>query len=687
MGRIYDSRKGRQMSELGNDGRNESNDSWNWRPWLSRPLSPPRRFCRAFLRAFLILAALVVAPAITGVWILIVPQYKATAEIRVRPIVHDILGQSHAIPLYDSFMNTQVSILRSPTVLQRVLDQKDVQRTEWYKNPPKSLIDNEVRPAMERLRDVLSARPRRGTELVDVSFEARRRRDAELVLNALLDQYVSHIAEMADSTSDKIYKELCERYKSLEKEIEGLEGILIKLRAELGTDDPEELVAMKRASLEEIEGKYRTVYLNMEMAKWSQKQLEEVVAKIKAKIRRRTEDEKNKSDGAGAASGGSPAGKSIADFVKAEADRERKLQTVKAQVKLFAYQSQLLLREVEKQRKDFAKTFANAQKLEKENDALRHKRRQFASYRDSLYQMDLKRKAPGSISVMTRAITSSEPSNDRRVPFTVLTLLAVFVVALTYGFVHSRRMSSRYWIGFIGSLPDTPFLGKLPLVHMSRRRSPKIDPDDQDLLDGVRIVSTSLLARIGDKPGRMVMVTSPDAGDGRSTAAILLARNLARCGVKVLLADADMRNGDLSRTFGLEEAPGVTDCLRDSAPTPEKRIFESDIPNLHIMSAGPKADRRGVEQIAQGKFAECMDRYRDDYDVILIDGPPVLPVADARVLAGQVDGSVLVVREGRTRRIDVSNALASLRSAGGKVLGAVLLGYACTDIPQEQESC
>ncbi|MBC8872876.1 MAG: polysaccharide biosynthesis tyrosine autokinase [Planctomycetes bacterium] len=370
------------------------------------------------------------------------------------------------------------------------------------------------------------------------------------------------------------------------------------------------------------------------------------------------------------------------DPQRPEAAYEVKLQTITAELGLLKHQADLLLMEARKRRDDFAETFQLAQMLEKENEALRHKRRLFDAVRERLDAKDMERNVPSSIEVLTRAITSSEPSDDRRVLFTILALLGPFVVGSTCGLIRTWRMSSRYRISDLGALPGTPFLGKLPLVQGCRRGAPKTDADDQALLDGVRIVSTALLSRIGEKAGRMVLVTSPDAEVGRSCVAAMLAGNLARCGMKVLLVDADMRNGTLSKAFSLQQEPGVADSLCAADPLLQKRTFEGDIPNLHIMPAGPQADRRGVERIVRGRFAKCMESYRNDYDIILLDGPPVLPVADARVLSAQADGTVLVVREGQTRRVDVTDALASLRSAGGNVLGTVVLGFDCTEIHQ-----
>ena len=95
---------------------------------------------KRFILAFVVFV-LVVIPAIVLVWTCVVPEYQARAELRIRPIIPRLVFQTEdngALPFYDLYMNTQVSIIRSPTVLQRVLDQSEVLNTQWYKNPSKS---------------------------------------------------------------------------------------------------------------------------------------------------------------------------------------------------------------------------------------------------------------------------------------------------------------------------------------------------------------------------------------------------------------------------------------------------------------------------------------------------------------------------------------------------------------------
>jgi uncharacterized protein involved in exopolysaccharide biosynthesis len=141
---------------------------------------------------------LVAAPAIAAIWTLVVPKYRAQAELRVRPILPYLVFQtedSGKIPLYDSFVNTQVAIIMSETVLQRVLDQPVIRDTQWYKNPPKSLIGQlrGLPPSpIDRLKGALSARPLRDTEIIDVSFIDSSAEEAQLIANTVLEQYISH---------------------------------------------------------------------------------------------------------------------------------------------------------------------------------------------------------------------------------------------------------------------------------------------------------------------------------------------------------------------------------------------------------------------------------------------------------------------------------------------------------------
>jgi len=212
----------------------------------------------------LLVAVLVAAPAIAATWLLVVPEYRARAEVRVRPIMPRLVFRtenSGLIPLYQSFMNTQVSIIRNPTVLQRVLEQPDVQATSWYRHlradgqarswyrRPRALLRRIAPPSpgadIERLQKALEVRARPRTEVIDISFTAENPADASIVTNAVLDQYVRYISDATDKTEKVILEQLTEEYNRLKGQIGSDEQTLADLREQLGTATPDELISQK----------------------------------------------------------------------------------------------------------------------------------------------------------------------------------------------------------------------------------------------------------------------------------------------------------------------------------------------------------------------------------------------------------------------------------------------------------
>ncbi len=166
---------------------------------------------------------LLATPAIVATWTLVAPKYTARGEIRVRPILPHLVFQtedSGTIPFYTSYVNTQVAVMRNPTILRRVLDQPNVQNTQWYKKPEASLIRNPL-PPLERLGDYLSVRPRGRTEIIDVAMTTRKASDSAVIVNAVLDQYIKFVRESTEQTKDFLFRTLVDEYNSRGNEIEG----------------------------------------------------------------------------------------------------------------------------------------------------------------------------------------------------------------------------------------------------------------------------------------------------------------------------------------------------------------------------------------------------------------------------------------------------------------------------------
>ncbi|MDZ4796666.1 MAG: polysaccharide biosynthesis tyrosine autokinase [Bryobacteraceae bacterium] len=191
--------------------------------------------------------------------------------------------------------------------------------------------------------------------------------------------------------------------------------------------------------------------------------------------------------------------------------------------------------------------------------------------------------------------------------------------------------------------------------------------------ESFRGVLTSLLSL---DPHRKVFVfTSPNPREGKTTVISNLAVSLAEIDKKVLLIDADLRKPRLHGVFGISNAWGLSDVISegkamDSLPV-STFAKETSIPNLRLLPSGP-----GTASIAKLLYSSALDRLliklREEYDIILIDTPPMLTIPDARVIARKSDGVVLVLRAGQTTKAVAHAAVERLMDDNIQIVGTVL---------------
>jgi capsular exopolysaccharide synthesis family protein len=224
-----------------------------------------------------------------------------------------------------------------------------------------------------------------------------------------------------------------------------------------------------------------------------------------------------------------------------------------------------------------------------------------------------------------------------------------------------------------------PFLGHMPYFRAGKSLGEAWCEEmaaDQYMTESVRVMRTTLLSRLNGRRGVTVLVSSAMAGTGKSSFTMILGRSIAQTGKKVLIVDADFYRMTLSKWFELIDRPGFMDAL--SAKSVQMgQLFTTRTAGLHVMPAGRRGDAPVVvEEIANGAFKACIGQLSKqyNYDVILFDSPPMLAVADAVILANQVDGTIMVERENLSQRGDVANALLRLNSIGGRLLGTVFVG-------------
>jgi capsular exopolysaccharide synthesis family protein len=201
------------------------------------------------------------------------------------------------------------------------------------------------------------------------------------------------------------------------------------------------------------------------------------------------------------------------------------------------------------------------------------------------------------------------------------------------------------------------------LVTVSQPKSPNAE--------AYRILRTNLLFSAVDNPPRTLLVTSASPGEGKSTTMANLAVVMAQQGQRVVLIDTDLRRPTLHRLFQAPNATGLTSALLHEHPSAAPFLQATKVENLSLLTTGPLPPNP-AELLGSARFGELLRDLQEHADVILLDSPPALAVTDAPVLARQVDGVLLVVDAGMTRRQWAANAQETLSKVGAKVLGVAL---------------
>jgi capsular exopolysaccharide synthesis family protein len=188
--------------------------------------------------------------------------------------------------------------------------------------------------------------------------------------------------------------------------------------------------------------------------------------------------------------------------------------------------------------------------------------------------------------------------------------------------------------------------------------------------EAYRGVRTGLFFSTQGKGHRVVQVTSPTMGDGKSTLAANLAISIAQAGKTVILIDADFRRPMVHQLFGLTSRLGLGSILTGETEPPEV-MLPSAVPGLSILPAGP-VPPNPAELLSLPRFKELLTHIREKYDFIIIDTPPLLAVTDPCMVAPYVDGVLLTFRISKQNRPSALRAKEILTTLGATILGVVV---------------
>jgi succinoglycan biosynthesis transport protein ExoP len=193
--------------------------------------------------------------------------------------------------------------------------------------------------------------------------------------------------------------------------------------------------------------------------------------------------------------------------------------------------------------------------------------------------------------------------------------------------------------------------------------------------------STALSVRSANQESsgpQVFVVTSPQPQAGKSTTVANLAVALAEHKQKLLLVDGDLRRPELHSFFGLRRVLGLAQVLEDSTPISScdlsQYIQSTSIPGVDILSAGSFQDT-DPRLIGSRRFSELIERLKPDYDMVLIDSPPLLHLPDTRLICRAADAAVLLSRAGKTTFDEMATSVRILEEDGVRLLGTILTDW------------
>jgi capsular exopolysaccharide synthesis family protein len=280
---------------------------------------------------------------------------------------------------------------------------------------------------------------------------------------------------------------------------------------------------------------------------------------------------------------------------------------------------------------------------------------------------------PGDVSIVEAATKPSSPFKPNIMMNTILAAAVGLFLAAGIAFL------IEYLDDTVKSPEDLEANGLPSLGGVARFHRPK-DPADNLIAgsasqghfsEAYRVLRTNVQFSTIDRPGQTLLVTSANPREGKSTTAANLALVTAQAGKKVILVDSDLRRPSIHRFFGLSNGQGLTNLLLSPQSGINGCAQKTRFENLAVVTSGPLPPNPS-ELLASRRLDAVLDALKTQADVIIMDSPPALAVADASILASKVDGTMLVVDSSKTRAQALRRTLEALAKSKTHILGAVL---------------
>jgi capsular exopolysaccharide synthesis family protein len=670
------------------------------------------RYLRVLQRHWLLLAACLILAIGAGIASLLLrdPIYTAAVTIQIdkeSPSSQVVQNQGAAeVIASEEFFQTQYGLLRSRSLAERTINELGLSKDsvalaafgidpELAKAPTPDL-DKAV---LEAFQDNLDVAPVRGSRLVNINFDSRDPVVSARIANSIAEHFIaSNIERRFEASSyNRTFLE-----QQLQKEKVKLEDAERQLAAyakgqqliSIAPTDPKEgsssanqsLTASSLLALNQALSEARGERIKAE-ARWRQAEaasgdslaevlqsptiqnLKEVRAKLQADYQEKAKVQK-------------PSMPEVQSLQARITENERLLteevtsirNSLRAQYDITRAQERQFESQVAQLKGsvlDLRDRSINYDILQREVDTSRQLYEGLLQkYREIGVAGDLR---SNNIFIIDRAEPPGGPSKPRPL-FTLAIAVGIGLVAgVLAAFLREFLDESIRSPEDVERKLGVPLLGTIPKLEKGVDVQTALADIRSNFAEAYYSVRTALQFSTNEGVPSTLLITSARPAEGKSTSARAIAINFARLGQRVLLVDGDLRNPSLHRAFAEENTSGLTNFLTGGATIAEL-ARKTHTPNLDFIPSGPLPPSP-AELLASNRVRELMTESQQHYDMLIIDGPPVMGLADAPLLGSLVAGSLLVIEAGGTGRNLAKATIKRMGVGRAKILGVLLTKF------------
>ena len=305
-----------------------------------------------------------------------------------------------------------------------------------------------------------------------------------------------------------------------------------------------------------------------------------------------------------------------------------------------------------------------------------------------------------SVEIVTPPTLPTKPLTTNKVVNTIAGSVIGLMLGILIAFIQENFDTSLGTIEEVEEFMNIPVLGVIPYIELEKRRK-KIGkrkrkdssflisqfPANSPIAEAYGILSTNINFAVSNQKGISLLITSATYEEGKTTVACNCALAMVKSGKRVLLVGADLRKPSIHKIFKIERENGLTELISETVDKEKvikgfedfvlsgldrKMVIESHaFDTLKIITSG-HTPYNPTAYIASKRMKNLIEEFKKEYDVIIFDSPPLLPVADTLLLSSKVDGVIIVYQAGRISRIALKRIKSQLEGAGAKIIGIVI---------------